>query len=86
MPICSIGILTLRTVLVKEEILEGKSLRRKLRHRPRLRSGIGMLVRVITGPHHRSRLDMAETEAQRLVPQIHKFFRLIKARDRQMIF
>src|ERR1022692_2807759 len=39
----------------------------------------------VTGPHQRSGLDMAETEAQSLFPQIGKLFGLIEAGNRQMI-
>jgi hypothetical protein len=54
MPISSMGILTLYSVICERKNLAGKPVGRKLRHRPRQRSGIGMLVRVITRPHQRS--------------------------------
>ena len=85
MPICSMGILTLCALIVRKEMLGGKFARRKLRDRPRLRSGIGMFVRVVTGPHQRSGLDMAETEAQSLFPQIGELPRLIEAGNRQVV-
>jgi hypothetical protein len=47
MPICSIGVLTLLSGMFGRKILAGSFGSRKLRHRPRTRSGIGMLVRVI---------------------------------------
>ena len=68
MAICSIGILTLLAEMFGKWILAGSLGSGKLRHRPWQRSGVGMLVRVVTGPHQRSRVDMAEPEAQRLVP------------------
>src|SRR6266566_9465364 len=81
------GILTLPTEDENEErtILAGKPGRRKLRHRPRKRSGIGVLMRVITRPNQRTGLDVAETEALSLLPQIQKFFRLIEPGNGQMI-
>lgn len=85
MPICSMGILELGTLILKETMLAGKPVSRKLCHRPRPRSGISMLVRVVAGPHHRSRFNVAETEAQSLVPQVGKLLRLIEASDGQVI-
>ena len=88
MAICSIGILTLLAEMFRRRrrILAGRVGSGKLRHRPRQRSSIGMLVRVIARPHQRTGLDMAETEAQCLVPQVDELFGLIEAGDRQMIF
>ena len=86
LPTFSMGILILRVVVFWREILVRKRRCRKLRHRPRRCSGLGLFVRVIARPHHRTRLDVAETEAQSLVPQIDEFFRLVEAGDGQMIF
>jgi hypothetical protein len=54
MPISSMGILILHSVTCERKKWAGKPVGRKLRHRPRQRSGIGMLVRVVTRPHQRS--------------------------------
>ena len=59
--------------------------RRKLRHRPRRRTGVGLLVCMVAGPHHRSGFDMAETEAQSLVSQICKLIRLVETGDGHVI-
>src|ERR1700686_3779250 len=85
MPIFSMGMLTLCALIVRKETLAGKFCRRKLRHRPRLRSGIGMFVRVVTGPHQRAGFDMAETEAESLFPQKGELIGLIEAGNRQVI-
>lgn len=58
----------------------------KLGHRPRRRGGICVLVRVIAGPYHRTRLNMAESETKCFVPQINELLRRVKPGDRQMIF
>lgn len=47
MPICSIGILTLLAGLFGKKIWTGNLGPGKLRHRPRPRGGVGMLVRMI---------------------------------------
>lgn len=85
MPICSMGILELGLSVFRETRLAGKPVSRKLCHRPRRRSGIGVLVRVVAGPHHRSGFNVAETEAQSLIPQVNKLLRFVEAGDGQMI-
>ena len=44
-----------------------------------------LLVSVITGAHHRSGLDMAETEAESLASQMGELLGRVETRDRQMI-
>ena len=67
-------------------MLAGRPVPRNLRHRPRRRGGIGVLVRVITGPYQRSGLNVAETEAESLIPQIGKFFGRVEASNWKVIF
>jgi len=44
-----------------------------------------VLVRVITGSHHRSGLDVPEPETERFVLQVDKLFRFVEASNRQVI-
>lgn len=69
---------------VDDKAWAGRPVRRNLCHRPG--SGISMFVRVIAGPHQRSRFNVAETETQSLVPQVDEFPRRVKAGNRKVIF
>jgi hypothetical protein len=73
------------TVIWGETTWAEKPVQGKLRHRLRP-GGLGLFVGVIAGPHHRPGFDMAETEAESLVPQVDKFFRGVEAGNRQVIF
>src|SRR5580704_2464348 len=50
----------------------------RLGHHPRSGCRLGLLVRVIAGAHQRSGLDVAEAEAQRLLPQLAEFLRRVE--------
>ena len=54
-------------------------------HSAEARDSIGLFVRVIAGTHKRARLNVAETQAERLFFQISELVRRIKAGDRKMI-
>jgi hypothetical protein len=79
-------IVSLELVGLRNENVAGKPVGLKLEHHPRRRSGIGLLVRVIAGADQRARLDVAETEAERFIPQIVKFCRFVETSDGEMIF
>ena len=68
------------TALCRETRLAGKLEHRSLRSR-----SVRLLMRMITGSNQRTRLDMAETEGQRFIPQIRELLRCIEASNRQMI-
>src|ERR1700733_7914770 len=57
----------------------------RLGHHPRRGGRLGLLVRMITGAHHRAGLDMAETEAQSFVPQVAELFRRVEPGDGQVV-
>src|SRR5207245_774833 len=79
-------ILTVGAGMRREKTWAGKPVHRNLRDRPRGRSSVRLLVRVVAGTYHRSRLNMAKPEAESLVSQINKLVRRVEPRDREMIF
>src|SRR5580693_2218629 len=57
----------------------------RLGHHPRRGGGLGLLVGVIAGAHHRARFNVAEAEAQRFVAQFAEFFGRVEARNGQVV-
>ena len=79
-------ILTLEAAILRKSTWAGKPVQRNLRHRPRRRSSVRLLVCVIAGTYHGSGLNMTEPEAQSLVPQVNKLVGRVETRYWKVIF